>query len=107
MVLSSSKLHSLLTSKEYSNGLKYAQEQLSEDLHDVNNLMSSVQKCTNVVSVHLYQLKTTEQETYAQEKTIMVSTIVESLKMLTSISTFSGANGTVINKILGTVHQVS
>ena len=107
MAFSRSKLHSLLANKEYSDASNYVNEQLSGVLNDAETLVSCVQKCTNVITYHLYQIKSTDKETILREINMFVSLFVNSLEMFSKISISSISNAAEIDKALLSAHQVS
>ena len=107
MAFSRSKLNSLLANKEYSDASNYVNEQLSEVLNDAKTLVSCVQKCTNIITYHLYQMKSTDKETTLREINILVSLFVNSIEMFSKISVSSISNGAEIDKTLLSAYQVS
>ena len=107
MAFSRSKLHSLLANKEYSDASNYVNEQLSGVLNDAETLVSCVQKCTNVITYHLHQIKSTDKETILREINMFVSLFVNSIEMFSKISISSISNAAEIDKALFYAYQVS
>ena len=107
MAFSRSKLNSLLANKEYSDASNYVNEQLQEVLNDPKTLISCVQKCTNIITYHLYQIKSTDKKTILREMNIFVSLFINSLEMFSKISVPSIPHGEEIDKILLSAYQVS
>ena len=113
MVFSRSSLNTLLVNNNYDKANKYAKEQLLEALNDVESLISCIQKCTNIVTYHMYEKhkfyksQVTEKEAYLLEMSKLISIFVDSIKIPTGISIPDNVNGSDINKILQSSYQVS